>query len=515
MVHFTRGSLPRDELEQLWLLWPRLVKLLDRFYIDDWAPIIAVVESWAYLGRSSSTRIPNEAYTFAKSCVKQMIRDVGMAAEARPGIMQWLNETTQRLNLDLHFSLNKDFEVLHPSPNYERNQKAQEPQEANQAEAVRALADAWGGRPPIEVIKQLVFFESEAKNSRVRWRNYTLFLCHQLAKAADSPLQWSKAALDEGITADLALPFLIETSRRDEPGWVRTAFDYLENGAMRSAAVAVALEVASPAELVDAALTQLSKFGETVESLCQLKKVPTSLVMRLLAHKDNAVAAAAVEGTWHSDPQGEIGEDYKELWQQAFCKNVRYDRDYFISQVFERNPQLACCWLSSIFLDEDPQLGRYYYSLSAAFNALDTGAKKELLKEIPASFYFRELVIQLIGEDLELYGELLKQERLQSVHLAPLEGRPEGVWLNKALIALNAGYSPKEITRATYGFFGSLEGVELLSLYWQEWAESFAMLETHEDRRIQQVGEMGRREAEAYLNKALEEEKHEAIYSRD
>ena len=47
---------------------------------------------------------------------------------------------------------------------------------------------------------------------------------------------------------------------------------------------------------------------------------------------------------------------------------------------------------------------------------------------------------------------------------------------------------------------------------WAEWVERFDGLCLHEDKRIRKIGEEGKANAQAARQRALEQEKKEAIY---
>ena len=95
---------------------------------------------------------------------------------------------------------------------------------------------------------------------------------------------------------------------------------------------------------------------------------------------------------------------------------------------------------------------------------------------------------------------------------SPLAGNPTSIWINKALLALDAGYSTSEVSQAVYGSFRFWSGSE--STYWAQWVESFEPLLTHDDPRIQTVGQIGKDYALAQKERALTKERLEDICGR-
>ncbi len=79
-------------------------------------------------------------------------------------------------------------------------------------------------------------------------------------------------------------------------------------------------------------------------------------------------------------------------------------------------------------------------------------------------------------------------------------------------MALDAGYSTSEVSQAVYGSFWFWSGNE--STYWAQWVESFESLLTHDDPRIRNIGQIGRKRSLAQKERALTKEHLEDIYGR-
>ena len=129
---------------------------------------------------------------------------------------------------------------------------------------------------------------------------------------------------------------------------------------------------------------------------------------------------------------------------------------------------------------------------------------------MPSSRQARRILI--VDDEPEVYRSLLENQRLKRFHLSPLVGKPAGVWIPKAVLALEAGYSPLEVSQAVYGDFRFWSGSE--SKYWAEWVESFEPLLTHDDPRIKTIGQIGKDYALAQKERAVAKEWLEDIYGR-
>ena len=175
------------------------------------------------------------------------------------------------------------------------------------------------------------------------------------------------------------------------------------------------------------------------------------------------------------------------------------------------DPSLACDWLTARLEEAQPSLRDYERATVAAVAALSVEARREMLHRVPAVYGTEKLITHLVGANLELYNELLNDERLKRFHLVPLSGHPEGAWVNKAKLALDAGHTVEEVADAVYPLFGlAWSGKE--SNMWAGWVERFAPLCSHEDERIRKIGEVGKTKAEVLRQNALKRERHEAVY---
>ncbi len=114
---------------------------------------------------------------------------------------------------------------------------------------------------------------------------------------------------------------------------------------------------------------------------------------------------------------------------------------------------------------------------------------------------------------MEVYRVLLESEGLKKFHLIPLNWEKSETWIGKAKMALDWGYLPRDIARASYGF--PISGVSWVgneSDMRREWVERFDGLCSHEDERIREVGLIGKEEAKIKMEEALRRERAEEVF---
>jgi hypothetical protein len=102
---------------------------------------------------------------------------------------------------------------------------------------------------------------------------------------------------------------------------------------------------------------------------------------------------------------------------------------------------------------------------------------------------------------------------MQRHHMTPLAGSTQDDgWVDKALVAIEAGHSPMGVVLATRSFYWKGHGSE--SQMWQECIDEFALLLKRDNPQVQAIGRAGVDWSTTARDKALEEETREAIYGR-
>jgi len=506
-IHYGYPSM--DEILAVQSLWSKVLEAIKTIEVVDWEPIRSMTEAWAYPGRVN-VKVSLETSRKMHSFAGQMLRDIVSLAEDRPGVLHWTSQIAEHLDVQIEIPLDPAFETLYPVEDVEDWKAAKE----QQVSAVHELANAWSKLDPVQVIERIVSIEHEAQSTGVKWPRWTPLLCVELAGDTMSPNAWIRAMIDADAAGDLVTPFLRRAVEIEEPGWIELAFACLERPTLRWVTISLVLTLSDPPEnLLAGVLQEMDGYAQLVETLCLRNKIPEHLVGRLLRHEDAAIANAAAQGEWRADPRGTVRDSLRSDWREVVKNSV--DNDYWFSEILKSDPLLAYDWLQNRISKESFELYRYERAVKAAVSTLDVDARRRILRQIPATYEFEELVDYLIGGNLDLYCDLLSDERLKPFHLVPLSGYPEGVWVEKARLALDAGYSIEEVAYAVRHFpHMELAWVGKESDRWADWIERFDRLCSHEDERIRKVGEVGRATVEERRDHALKQERNEAIYGK-
>ena len=195
-------------------------------------------------------------------------------------------------------------------------------------------------------------------------------------------------------------------------------------------------------------------------------------------------------------------------WHAAI---VRFTgEEYWLSRVLQSDENLAHDWLAARIKEDFDAIYLYKEAVAAAVAALSDSARRTLLLNIPPKHTMQYLVGALVRDDVALYKCLLANPRLKMFHLIPLDDHLGMACVEKARLALEAGYGTQEIAHAT--FPSMLTWVGNKSSLYEKWIETVAPLCSHEDAHIREIGEIARKRATAQRERALNEERDEAVY---
>lgn len=499
------GHLTAEEMRRLLGYWGEAVALLRKVNVTTVRDLDRTVHHWAFPGSMTigGHSVSDDARAVGREGAVKLVQGIVEALGSDAGIVGWAARVVGRAELDIDLpELDRVFATLHPpredlSGNYEVRFR-------EHAEAARRIGRKWSTEDPDAVAAKVANIEEEAVRANLQWPSFTELAVTSVAEEVDGPVDWLAAFKAAAVPPSLLAPFLARLLQND-PDTAAAEWRRLYGELRyRSVAILTLLRMGQPPEeLVDLALTDLAGIKQNVAPLCARGDLPESIIFKLLEHPNSEIAAAAAEGLDYGE--AEIPEMLRPAWERAIVEYV--NAEHVLRRAFEDTPRLAGEWIRARQRQDRLEYPLYFQeSMEAAISALQHEERIELIMEADPEFEPHGFFKHLVGHDLELYRLLIGRSELRPVHLHPLGEKPFPEWIPLATIALDAGYSAQEVFEACLGFVWSWSGSEAEA--WLQWEEAFAELEDDDDRRVREVGRIGRRHvAEARAAAAAQQER--------
>lgn len=504
-----RGLLNLGELRELQGLWSRALDMLRERGSSSWNYVFEILHGWSYPGLYGSGELPDEVVSIMHAFARRMLADVVAAADGHPGVLHRAREAADNLGWELQVDLDPEFEVLFSTEDLDEDF---DEQDSRQATAAAKLADEWQKRDPAEVAIRIQELETAAKDAGHSHPRNVYLLGGELAKRVESVVTWARSLLETRYARDLLFPFLSAAVARRERGWEVLLCDCLDDPALAASAVGLVLTISDPPEaLLDKTIDKAQQFAQHVETVCRGGGVPSRTMDRLLGHEDVRLAAAAAVGEWYSKPVEVVRSGLEEAWRKATLGAPADDQ--MMRRILESDATLAQDWLLRRLEEEEVIVtDRLEPATLGAVSVLGKDQRLSVLRALQGQHSRRSLTNALIGGDMELYEEFLRSGELRPAHLWPLEGKPADSWAEKARLALEAGFAPERVARASYCGTRRWAGNE--SDMWQDWADRFRALLSHAHEGVRDVACAGIEYAEQRREQALAAERLQAVYGR-
>lgn len=488
-----RGIIPGSVRAAITAEWERVCALIDESPEASWSAATELVRQWTY----PESRVPSDVDEM-QAFARRMVSDLGSIAADRSGLLRALNRDAQALMVDLPECPDSNFDILYPAEDYSDDWRTRE---KLQRENALKLANEWKSPSAYQLADWLSTLEREAAAGDLGGPRLTPLLCKEIANSNAKPDSYVEAIVGAGLKSDLLEPFLTKLRDFAPERWaslIPSLFDQVQYQAL--AFHQIITSESPPQQLVELALSAAPAFTQLIGAVCLRSEAPAKLLPLLLGHEDVLVAFAAARGIWNAPERGDIPTPIASVWKQAVLRTAEVERGEFelgssarhgLGEILRNDPELAFDWLDmhlrdrpeSLFFDEKSPAGR-------ALEALSRTRRRELLDHRNLGKVQAEVVGALVGDELSLYEELLDRPELAMHHLAPLEGKPDDSWCQKAKLALSRGKSVEDVVASALGTRFGWSGYE--SDHWRTWEDAFQRLEQLDDEELKAVGRAGR-----------------------
>ena len=511
-LNIVQGVYPSRLLEQLTELWPTAIGIVRTATSVPWMDLLGVVSAWAY--EDSDLVLPEETRALMRQFAERILRDLVEATREHPGVQHRLRRETDRFGLDIDLTLDPEFEAVYPEMQIFTVEE--------HLNLAISLAERLGSRSIEDIAELLARIDAEARFAGMNIPSSVLgTACDRLAEGLTDPAAAVDTLMNHNLPGELVEPFLRKAVTEDSHRWASLVHRCLDKDLYEQLAVSIIIKHPNPQPyLLTSAILKAGAMLDVVNTGLLWGLVPTETLTAMFHTDDPRIAVAAAIGHWSADPKGSINEALAEPWRQAFLRSTLDDAErsqvseYLVGEILASDSDLASEWLILALSHRNSRFGNLLNLAQEAVRGMNSRQRRSVLKALPVdnNRSFDDIVQVLVGEDLNLYRELLDSPQLTKYHLAPLATLPDQPWAMKAILALNAGYSVNAVIEATTLNGGLWRGSE--SEMWARWRKRFEALNENKetDSRIFDLARQGAKVTSEREEQAQKRDRYRTVH---
>ncbi|PTY01857.1 hypothetical protein DB347_25300 [Opitutaceae bacterium EW11] len=497
------GFIPVSALDRIAAHWPRILALLTGLSTPIALKLPTLFDDWANPRPWTGGSVSTEFVAAGQKYAREMYADLTRVYAGNWVVLHRFNWLASRLELPQPVITGLPA-ILFPPRALGKDEELYK----SQHDAVEALAIEWSERGPLpELLDEWRRVETEAALGEARYPNLSEEFATQLARRSSEPLKWLDALLARESSVYVIAPFA-DRCGNDSAGYreefVTRFLGHPHYG--RLALIYLIQHIQPGAKPWENAGAELAADPDAVGTSVLRDQVREATLQVLLARFGPAVAAEVATNMWSCRPKGEIPATLFPAWRDAVIEHVA--KDYQLEEIAQSHPDIAFAWVKRRF--NPPKTELYSENafkvrdhLRTMVTKLSRDQRRELIEAFAADNYDGELLDRLIGGDLDLLRLALSRPETKKRALSSLglPGNPSTLWVERAILFLDAGFSEEDVMWASELIGGSWSGPE--SRHHDEKLDVFRPLLGEKDPRIASIGQ----QAVAHLTKLRDQAK--------
>ena len=513
-ISMLRSLVPLDWAGEIAKLWDSIIVQVSKHLPKDWGNLLNRLHQWLF--PHAPHAIKEEGYReYTNAKAQEVIQELfAISGDYRNPLGRW---AVNKVDFAIE-GIDEEFLVIFPPDRFGSKNSYQEQLEENRDKAL-TLGEKWAQCSPADVIEKIVLFtkQMECFDGEIQGRELNVF---QAISQNISDLDlWIESIIAARLSDKCLRPFMTKAivARHGKINlWLKQC---LRIDCYHWIAIELILTNESLASaLFDDISDLLPKYIDRIRVVIYSGDMPNYCLKMLCNHKDEVLCFQVALSDFRSDEKY-ILNNHRDLWLEMFKKGFReHDMNddellYDIDELLTTVPELA--FFIALELAKSPS-GCFIHSEEPylkLFSVLDKKQKIEVLKHLhPHKSH--SFVSLLVGDDLDIYNDLLSNEELKRWHCTPLKGRPSSSkWQEKATLAFQYEIPIREIALAAVGHSWSYEGSEVA--FWQKWKNEFDGLYKSENEDLRNVAISGLEFVNDRINHSKSREGHESVYGFD
>ena len=516
----TQGTIPGPRLDNIIRLWPYVKEIIREGERVPCTELLRLINEWRLYG-GPDVVISDESEIVIQEFAESMLRDLAEATRERPGIQHRLQRSVEVMGSKIDLVLDPIFESFFSWQENAEGKRLIDGTAKLLGIGHRSITDIAESLAKIQAEARLADFDPGASGTAEQ-------ICRRISDSAEDPVTAAEIFMQHKLPGKWIHPFLFRAITEDHQGWRSVMCQCLSDKSYQEIGVSVILTLPDPPpEMLETLLSLAGDFLPLTYRLCRWGSVHKATLQALLNADDHRVAVVAAVGHWFAEPMGKNESIDKSLWKQAILRTVYENSfpsgldayEYGLGEILASDSDLAEEWLLLGLGERHSGIGFHMEEIAveSVIPAMELQQRRRVLAALPRVWNgtVSRIVHEVISQDLDLYQELLDSKDRSDYHLSPLMGKPDRLWWMKAVLALNAGHSIKEIVRAAdaseaQAWMGNESGM------WAEWRGAFQAPQDlgEADSRILEIARRGTELMDKREQEALKGERYRAVHGR-
>jgi len=506
-ISWVNGLLPAEEVKRFVSFWDEFLSLAQTYPPRRWDSLLEALREW--LHPYASNGVPQELHDLTTSTAKHFAEEfVQLPNVPQDAVRMWGVD----YGLWDDKKITPEFRIYNPPDPFRVDRENRRALEQANTNAAKKLGGAWAKLPPAEVAQKIHRMEEQCR----QWDRrgiYDWTICQQIASEISDIPTWLKTFVEYGLSPSAVMPFVQKTMQTD-PQW-NIVIQLLNIDQYQPYVMDLLLQHDDiPEEVIAVCAPMLEKYTQTIETVIYRGQLSAFWWDYFMEHTNGKLALAVVLVDFRTKNQTLLKTNRKG-WLNLFRRGIvgleSLDDFHDIGEMVAVIPEIRLPLVLVLLENNKYILDPYTKRYEDLSGSLSREEKREILSNAGRKSS-RDLMALLIGVDTVLYKELLDNPDLGTYHLHPLLGDPinEG-WQAKAILAIEAGYQPRQIVNACTSDM-SWSGSE--AAHYKMWVDRFSVLAASSDSRLQEIGKEGIRIFSYDQANAERRENYETIHGR-
>ena len=516
VMTISAAILPMADVEALAGMWNSVLDILEREHPNSFATVLGMLEPWVFPGTLAFGRGPRpDILRVMHTAVKPVIQRLADMYVDSWVAMYQLRPLAHTCGVEV--SLPEPFATMFPADRWDASGDYQA-WEQEMVARTQGLAEVLSQQPIQEVARLIAIAELEASEAGINYPRLTPQLVQHLARVTGHPLALLSSLEECAAPNDLLAEVAACLADQKSPTLETELERLLGDPATASAAFEVALMRPVARKVKEQAIAQLTPRNFDFDGAAIRNELDHPTLKLLLHAPDDEVAWRMALALWawrHRDALDGLPD---ELRHRARDLVVNHPADHQLYEsLFRQEPDILADWIRAWW--ERLRNGSFEFlpfHSDELVADLPIETRLDLIGEIPPDLLpDQRLATQLVASDLRAAKTLFERKDLEYLHGAALRGHPDKAWMDRALLALEYGWTP-ELT-AFETSLGSVAFSGEASAFWQKRVAAFETLQpadpSGEPNRAKVVA-AGIALYEQKRDEDLERERHDQVFGR-